>query len=318
MLKSSLSDLEKSAKKVIMFGGKGGVGKSTLSAATALHFASTGKKTLIISSDPMPSLSDIFEMPLGNLERKVKGTENLYSLEIGSDEVLKRWKKKFGPEVYEALSSLVPIGEDIVDYIGGAPGIEEEFMLDYIIGLVDDESYEMIVWDTAPAGHTIRLLHLPIQFINHLEAAAKVYFSLHDYIRKLREAVELKKPQRSPIDIITGWKALAERAVDFLTDQTKTEFLVVTIPEALGVYQTERIIAEFDKYGLAINHMIINHVVKDPDCIFHHKRMEIQKKYLEFLEKKYSDHLRMVQIPEYPYEIKGIERLEEIGQILFI
>ena len=94
-----LSELDLSNKRVLMFGGKGGVGKTTCSATTALHYASLGRRTLIISSDLTPSLSDIFEMEAGPVERQVPGVENLYALEIGPDEVMKRWKEKFGPEI---------------------------------------------------------------------------------------------------------------------------------------------------------------------------------------------------------------------------
>lgn len=316
-MEGSLSDLDKSQKKLLMFGGKGGVGKSTCSAAAALHFASTGKKTLLISSDPMPSLGDIFEMKIGAEERKVRGAENLYALEISCDEVLKRWKTKFGPEIYEVLSSFVPVEPDIIDYIGRAPGIDEEFMLDYIVGLVEEGRYDMIVWDTAPSGHTIRLLNLPIQFINHLNAAAKTYLSLQGYFGKIREAAGIKQPGHPPLEIIEGWKALATKVVDFLTDKEITEFIVVTIPEGLGVYQTERMIEEFDKYGLAIRHMIINHVVMDPDCIFHSKRREMQRKYLDILEQRYAKRLNLIKLAESPLEIIGVDRLRMIEQTLF-
>ena len=165
----SLSDLDNTNKRVLMFGGKGGVGKTTCSATTALHYASKGRKTLIISSDLTPSLSDIFEMEVGPTEKPVKGIENLYALEISPDEVMKRWKEKFGPEIYEAASTLIDMEYDeVIEYVAIAPGIQEEFMLDYILERVKDGRYDLIVWDTAPAGDTLRLLDLPYKFIETL------------------------------------------------------------------------------------------------------------------------------------------------------
>jgi arsenite-transporting ATPase len=316
-MRGSLKDLDESQKKVIMFGGKGGVGKSTSSAAAALHFSSTGKRTFLISSDPMPSLGDILEMRIGPKERKVRGVENLYAVEINYDDVLKRWKEKFGSEVYEVLSSFFLVEPDIIDYIGRAPGIDEEFMIDYIVGLVEEERFDMIVWDTAPAGHTIRLLKLPIQFINHLNAAARTYLSLQGYFNRVRDAAGIKTPSRSPLEVIKKWKALATKVVDFLSDQTKVEFIVVTVPEALCVYQTKRLIDEFDRYGLGIHHLVINHVIKDPDCVFHNKRMLMQTKYLNALERRYSKRAEIIKIPEYPIEINGIESLNGIERYLF-
>ncbi|MBS3783674.1 MAG: ATPase, partial [Anaerolineae bacterium] len=130
----TLLTLDQTDKRVFMFGGKGGVGKTTSSAATALHYALKGRRTLIITSDYTPSLSDIFEAEIGPHERPVPGVDGLFALEIDPDEVMRRWKRKFGPEVYEAASALVDMPYDeLVDYVAMAPGIQEEFMLDYIL-----------------------------------------------------------------------------------------------------------------------------------------------------------------------------------------
>src|SRR3989304_4100612 len=157
VMNASLKSLDREPKRLIMIGGKGGVGKTTCASAIALHFSLQGKRTLIISSDPTPSLSDIFEMEIGDRETPIKNTKDLFGIEISSDVVLKKWKERFGPEIYEVVSSFTSLDYDFVDYIGGAPGIEEEYMLNYILELVESGQYELVVWDTAPAGHTLRL-----------------------------------------------------------------------------------------------------------------------------------------------------------------
>ncbi len=207
-------------KKVILFAGKGGVGKTTVSCAAAVHFASLGEKTLVISTDPAPSLSDMFETKIGDSEKKI--TENLYALELSSGEVLKLWKQKFGSEIYEVISSFVDAEYDIVDYVGTAPGIDEEFMLYYIHELFRQNKYDRIIWDSAPMGHTIKLLNLPSKFIDHLNQAVTVYVKFN-----------LKWGKRSIFDIIQSWKTLAEEIIGFLKNET--EFVAVTIPEALSV-----------------------------------------------------------------------------------
>ncbi len=313
----SLIDLIESNKRLILFGGKGGVGKTTCAAATALQLASNGKITLIISSDPTPSLSDIFEMSIGDKERPVNEVENLYAVEISSDVVLERWKKKFGPEVHEVISSFVPIEYNFIDYVGTAPGIDEEFMMDYILELVENERYDTIIWDTAPAGHTLRLLSLPDTFIGHLEAAASVYIKMHGYLEKIRELSGLRKSKRSPLDIIDEWRKLAEKILKLLKDEDKTEFVVVTIPEALGVNQTERLIDVSREFGLKINHMIINNVIKDADCDFHKVREKMQRKYIKILEDKYGKNIDIIEVPLSPYEIKGVENIGKVSQTLF-
>ncbi len=303
----SLSDLDKANKRVLMLGGKGGVGKTTCSAATALHFAATGKKTLIISSDLTPSLSDIFEMEIGPTEKPI--LENLYGLEINPEEVMRRWKEKFGPEVYEAAASLVEMEYDeVINYVAIAPGIQEEFMLDYVLERVKDGHYDLIVWDTAPAGDTLRLLELPYKFIEHLRMAPRVYL-------EVRDALQLKKVPF--IEIIRSWQALAEEVTNFMKDPQNTEFIMVTIPEALGVYQARRLVKEFTRYGLDIHYLVINNVIKEPDCDFHRRRKEMQEHYIEMLAQEYGEKMEMVQLPLFPYEIKGIERLREVEESLF-
>jgi arsenite-transporting ATPase len=314
---SSLNRLDKEPKRLIMIGGKGGVGKTTCAAAIALHFSLQGKKTLIISSDPTPSLSDIFEMEIGGQETPIKDVKNLYGIEVSSEVVLKKWKERFGPEIYEVVSSFASVDYDFVEYIGGAPGIEEEYMLNYILELVEGGQYDLVVWDTAPAGHTLRLLHLPQIFLKHLEAATKFYMNLYSYFEKLKESVKLKKGKRSLLEIISGWENLAEKVVSFIRDTQKSDFIIVTIPEALGVRQTERIIKDFDGYQLNVNHLIVNYVIQEADCNFHKMRKEMQQHYIKILKDLYSHRIRLIELPLMPHEIKGVESISKISEILF-
>lgn len=317
MIPPSLIRLDQEPKRLIMIGGKGGVGKTTCASAIALHFSLQGRRTLIISSDPTPSLSDIFETEIGDQERPVPSAKDLNAIEISSEVVLKKWKERFGPEIYEVVSSFASVDYDFVEYIGGAPGIEEEYMLNYILELVEGGKYDVVVWDTAPAGHTLRLLHLPQIFLKHLEAATKFYMNLYSTFEKLKDTVRLKKGKRSLLEIISGWEGLAERVVQFIRDPGKSEFIVVTIPEALGVKQTERIIKDFDEYRLTVNHLIVNYVIERADCDFHRVRQEMQKAYIKTLQDQYAHRIELIQTPLFPHEIKGIERIRRISEILF-
>ena len=316
-MESSLNRLEREQKSLIMIGGKGGVGKTTCASAIALYFSLQGKKTLIISSDPTPSLSDIFEMEIGDQETPIKKVKNLYGIEISSEVVLKKWKERFGPEIFEVVSSFASLDYDFVDYIGGAPGIEEEYMLNYILELVEGGKYDLVVWDTAPAGHTLRLLHLPQIFLKHLEAATKFYMNLYSYFEKLKEVVKLKKGKRSLLEIISGWEDLAEKVVNFIRNPQKSEFIIVTIPEALGVRQTERIIKDFDEYQLKVNHLIVNNVIQEADCNFHKIRSEMQQNYIKILKDQYSHRINLIITPLFPQEIKGVDKIRKISEILF-
>jgi arsenite-transporting ATPase len=313
----SLVDLETKNKELVMIGGKGGVGKTTCATAIAVHFARLGRKTLVISSDPTPSLSDIFEREIGDRQTPITAVDGLYAIEISSDVVLNMWRERFGPEIYEVISSFASIDYEFVDYIGTAPGIEEEYMLSYILELVESKEFDLVVWDTAPAGHTLRLLHLPQIFLKHLEAATKFYMNIYSYFDKLKEAVKLQKGRRTLLEIISSWEAIALKLVDFIRDQEKSEFIIVTIPEALGVKQTERIIADFDQYELMVNHMIINNVVIEADCPFHKARKAMQSEYIKILKDRYGQRIKLIKVPMAPHEIKGVERIEQVSEILF-
>lgn len=300
-----------------MLGGKGGVGKTTCAAATALHFAETGKKTLIISSDPTPSLSDIFEIPIGDSETPIPGAPGLHAIEISSQMVLEMWRQRFGTEIYAVLSSFADLGYEFVDYVGTAPGIEEEYMLSYILDMVEGDHYDLVIWDTAPAGHTMRLLTLPNLFLNHLEAATKFYLNIYGYYEKVRDSVRLQRGKKSILEIIRSWEDLAERIIRFLRDEDQTAFVLVTIPEALGVKQTQRLVRDFNQHGLSVRHLIVNHVIQDADCPFHLTRKRMQAGYLRTLEEEYAAHIPMIIVPESPLEVKGMDRIRDVSGILF-
>ncbi len=313
-----LSGLLQGDKKLIMVGGKGGVGKTTCAAAIALRMAEEGKRTLIISSDPTPSLSDIFEIEVGDRITGIPGAEGLWALEISSEVILSRWKERFGPEIYEVVSSFADLEYDFVlNYIGRAPGIEEEYMLYYIVELVKRGEYEVVIWDTAPAGHTLKLLHLPELFLRHLEGATKFYLNLYSYVEKAKEAVRLRRGKRSLLEIISGWEELSREIASFIRDRSKVEYIVVTISEALGVRQTERILKDLEDHGLRAGYLIVNHYIKEADCDFHRRRKEMQEGYLSFLKSRYGEKLDLLILPLFPLEIKGLERIREVSVLLF-
>ena len=290
-------------KDIVMFCGKGGVGKTTCAAATALHYATEGKETLIISTDFTPSLRDIFELEGGGKPAKV--VEGLYLAEIGSDEVKELWDKKFGAEVYEVFSTFADIeyGE-FVDFVTSIlPGIRDEFMVDYIKELSESGRYESIVWDTAPAGQTLGLLRMPSIVNEHLKPAPRIYSRVRTTRRR----------RRSILGIIKEWEELSNKDIEFL--QSEVEFNLVTIAEALAVRQLKVIFNEFHSYGMNIDHIIINQVVKEPDSAFLRSKASMQQSYISEISTSYRLDQRIV--PLFPYEMKGMERLREVERVLF-
>lgn len=287
-----------------MFTGKGGVGKTTCAAATAFHCAISGKETLVISTDATPSLSHIFEMAGGEKPARVQAS--LFLNELGEKEIKEMWDDRFGREVYEVFSAFVSIDyEEFVEFMTSVlPGLGEEFMIDYIRELSRKGDYSVIVWDTAPLGQTLTLLQTPAMLGKHLRMAPRIYSRL-----------KLGHHSREPVlNILKRWEGLSAENMDFLRNEVI--FNMVTIPEALAVEQLDYIFSELNKYGLTVKQLIINNVIKTEESGFLRTKAEQQKGYLDLIHNKYSD-LRIKELPMFPYELKGLDRLKEVAKILF-
>jgi arsenite-transporting ATPase len=288
---------------ITMFTGKGGVGKTTCSAAAALHYAAQGP-TLTISTDATPSLSHIFEVT--DKQKSVSLPPDLSISEIGEREIREMWDAKFGREVYEVFSAFVDIDyESFVEFMTSVlPGLGEEFMVDYIRETAKKGVYENIVWDTAPLGQTLGLLETPALLGNHLKMAPRIYSKL-----------KLGKRSREPVlDILKRWEELSAANMDFLRNDVT--FIMVTIPEALAVEQLAGTLRELDKYGLSVRRIIINNVVKTGESEFLKIKALQQERYLKHIHEKYSG-LKIAELPMFPQEVKGLPKLREVEKILF-
>lgn len=292
-------------KSILMFAGKGGVGKTTCAGATALHYALQGEKTLVISTDPTPSLSHIFEVE--NKQKPLQIVDNLYLAELGIDEVKQMWDKKFGREVYEVFSSFVAADyAEFVDFMSSVlPGLSDEFIVDYIKELYRQGEYRHIIWDTAPLGQTLGLLKTPAMLIEHLKPAPRIYSQL-----KVGD-----RTRRPVLQILKSWEKLSAEDLKFLQDDVG--FTLVTIAEALAIEQLDGILAELEKHGFKVQQLIVNNVIKEiGNSNFLKEKSNQQKRYLDRIYRKYS-HLQIIEIPLFPHEIKGKERLRQIENKLF-
>ena len=314
MSAEGLDFLDEERPRIVMFCGKGGVGKTTSASATALHFARMGLRTLLISSDPTPSLSDILEVDVRGKITPIEAASGLEAVELDYDTVVEMWKEKFGEEVYEVISSFLPVDEEIIEYVANAPGIDQEFALSYIYDLHADGGYDVIVWDTAPAGGTLSLINLQDKFYRHLGDAARLYVR----VRSALEALTRGRAKRDPLQIIAEWEELAKSVLGMLRGEGTRAFLV-TIPEALGVNQTQRVAIELERFGVNVSGVIVNYVVTEEIATseFNRLRREMQLKYIEALEELYGGAMRVVLMPLLPFEVKGVEALGEVEKRLF-
>ncbi len=291
------------ATRIQVFLGKGGVGKTTCSASTALALADCGQPSLVISTDPTPSLSHIFEIEGEHREREVQ--PRLFLTELGLDDVRHMWDEKFGRDVYNVFSSFVDIDyPSFVQFMTSVlPGLNEEFMVDYIRRLALEARYRNVVWDTAPLGQTLALLGMPSMLAEHLRTAPRIY-------ARLRTTGERKE---SVMEILARWQDLAAVCMEFL--RRDVQFSMVTIPEALAVCQLDSVRDELRRHDLEISRLIVNNVVQATDSPFLEEKRRHQQPHLERLHERHGD-VPIVQIPLFSREVRGLERLRTVGQVL--
>lgn len=289
--------------RVHVFLGKGGVGKTTCSAATALALAEGGAPSLVISTDPTPSLSHIFEIEGEHREREVQ--PRLHLTELGLRDVRAMWDERFGRDVYGVFSSFVDIDyPTFVDFVTAVlPGLNEEFMVDYIRRLSLESRYHNLVWDTAPLGQTLALLGMPQLLGEHLRAAPRIY-------SHLRTTGERKE---SVIAIIGRWRELAEACMRFL--RREVAFSMVTIPEALAICQLDDVIGELARHGLGISRLVVNNVVPESDSPFLAQKRDQQQAHLARVRERHGN-VPIVEVPLFPQEVRGVERLRAVGRRL--
>jgi arsenite-transporting ATPase len=309
-----LNFLKEKNPKIVMFTGKGGVGKTTSSSSTAIQFAKSGLRTLLISTDPAPSLSDMFDRNVNGVITPIETVPGLSVVELDYDLIVELWKEKYGEEVYTVASSFLPVDREIIEYVAGAPGMDQEFALSYLYDLHMSGEYDVIVWDTAPAGGTLALLNLQDTLYQHLGEAAKMYIR----VRKALDALSRGRAKEDPLKMIAKWEQLSKNVLGMMRDET-TIGIVVTNPEALCVNQANRVVEDLNKFGIHIGGIVLNRVLTEEaaDSVFNKQRRDFQQKYVEQLQTTYKNKLPIIQVPLMPFEVKGVNALEKVGNILF-
>jgi arsenite-transporting ATPase len=261
-------------RNIYLVCGKGGVGKTTCASSIAIALSQKGTKTLLISTDFTPALGDIFNKKIGAEFTEIN--ENLYAIEIDHNFITNRWIKKFGPDFYDILSNIINVNEldrtskhSILEYIGSAPSLHEETILDYIVEISKKSLYKKIIWDSAPAGETLNLLNMPQLLKKHLKSGAKIY----DSIDKLKKKFSGKK---SITTIINEWIALSDNIYNYL--KLNAGFIIVANPERIVYNRTKEIIKTLIEYKMFIHGLIINKINLD---FRNHELIEEQNKYIE-------------------------------------
>jgi arsenite-transporting ATPase len=301
--------------KIILFGGKGGVGKTSAAAATALSLAGAGERVLIISSDPAPSLSDIFECPIGGTVTRV--AKGLSAIEINAETVVEKYKKIYGSAIIDALATVIPIKEDVLDEIPNTiiPGFDELFALEEVLTYLP-EGYDYICWDTAPTGHTLRLLNLPDSIVGYTTGMQKIQERLAGVIGTIKVLFDKESSKDTLALALQRIQKMAQHALSVLTDHERTEFVLIIIPEALALYQTERMKQVLDRLNILTARIIVNGVIPKNTCPFCISRRTVQERYIKKIHKHYDDQLTVIEVPLFPGELKGQEQLMQYARYL--
>ena len=307
-----------SSSRYFFFGGKGGVGKTTLAAATGLILldnAAPGENILLFSTDPAHSLSDSVKKQIGNrlVEVSRNGTAKLVAFEMDSKVALEDFRKKHGRVLTEIAERGTLLDEsDIRELLDlSLPGLDEVMALFELSELDRTEDYSHIVIDTAPSGHTTRLLALPEVFTRMVTALDR----MSDKHRYIVAHFARRKVALDDVDLFL--RDLTERITrvkNILYNAKETRFGLVSIPEAMSVNETERYGVSLTAEGIPLTDLVINRVEEEhDDCQFCRARVLTQRPHLEKLEQQFKA-LNLHRVPLFPDEVRGIEALEELGR----
>ena len=309
--------------KVVIFAGKGGLGKTTCSAALAYHMAvNEGKKVLCFSTDPQASLSDIFERDLFG-KGVTEIVPNLYVVEIDADKRIAEYQEEIRNKI-KNMYGLEEIPEEIDEYISSTsaePAMYESATYDAMAELVAAGEYDLYIFDMPPFGHGVRMVAMAeilTAWVDKLTEARKEAQKYESVAATLRGSKISEDEVLRELELI---KNKMRAFTDLLVDSTKTAFFMVLVPESMAILDTERALAMFNDLGIALSGVVVNRVypnnlLRDPDLPdFLKNRILDQEKYLKEIKEKFGNYVAAV-IPAYEREPKGLDMLPRVAEDL--
>jgi len=322
-------------RRIIFVGGKGGVGKTTTAGALALMAAESGRSTLLVSTDPAHSLGDVFDTKIGNEETSLG--PNLSGLEIDPEAeaeshiatVKMSMKSLVAPKMYKEIDRQLELARH-------APGTREAALLERMADLMAEarSRFDLLMFDTAPSGHTIRLLSLP----EVLGAWSDGMLGHRDRSRKLGELLKVfgrdhsredefgviggskEEPDDSRDgriqDILLTRRRKFHRARELLTDPAITAFLLVLTAERLPILETEKTLDLLNKFNVPVAGMIVNRLLPpEADGEFLRERRLQEDEYRAEIDQTFAG-LRRIYLNLLPHDVHGVESLREIGKAI--
>ncbi|TGZ61266.1 hypothetical protein CRM22_008069 [Opisthorchis felineus] len=325
----------------IFVGGKGGVGKTTCSCCIATELAKVRERVLILSTDPAHNLSDAFDQKFSRTPTKVKGFDNLYAMEIDPNLNLTELEEDLVGSEEAALSA--DIRRSITHLMTSFPGIDEYMSYTEVFRLVRNLDYSVVIFDTAPTGHTLRLLAFPEAMEKSLTKVVAMKNQVAPFLNQMMSFLGMNNLQSSDLtNALESRLPIVKEITRQFKDPQQTTFVCVCIPEFLSMYETERLVQELTAQDIDVHNIIVNQLLfpnllspvdhhsenaGDPNtcrnpkpptsCRMCTARHKIQSKYLEQILELYED-MHVVQLPQLEEEVRGVESVKAFARNLLV
>ncbi len=308
--------------KFLFFGGKGGVGKTVMAGATALHLARQGRKTLLASTNPVHSLSGLLGLQVFGHITPLPGTDNAFAYEIDTRDTIEKSKKEIRDKInwFLRFADLQIKAEEFVDAATLNPAFEESAMFENMLDLMFAGEFDVYVFDTAPTANARRLLGM-----------SKVYSLWVDKMMKSREEAQSlrkllsfskKKEETDPLmDYLVSFRERMGHARELLTDPAHTAFFFVTLPEALPIAVITRFLKWFQDFGIPVGGIVVNGLLPPPvpghaPSEFIENRRAMQAEHLQTIWRIFNGQVRAL-VPLFEREIQGLPALHRLAEKLF-
>lgn len=310
-------------RRYIEYGGKGGLGKTTFSAATAYWLAKQGYKVLVFSVDPQASLSDIFERDIFG-KGAVEIMPNLFAQEIDADQHIKEYQEEIRQKIRD-MYGMDEIPEEIENYIQAAaaePAMEESAIFDAVVDIVVGEEYDYYIYDLVPLGHALYYLSMASVYDDWIGKITALREEMQEYAQ-VASILERKKETEED-QILAELQYIKKRintSSSILTDREKTAFFFVITPEEMIILDTLKAAKLFAKYDVPISGYIVNRIIPPelaqqeiPEYL--RNRIEMQERYIGKIDETFGDEV-LTSVPEFERDITGLEMIGKVADALF-
>jgi len=305
----------------LFFGGKGGVGKTSMAGATALRLAKQGKRTLLASTNPVHSLSGLLGQDVSSGHTAIHGVPNFWAYEIDTRETIERSKKEIREKIqwFLKFADISTKADDFVESATMNPAFEESAMFENMVEMMLKKEYDVYVFDTAPTANARRLLGMSKIYSLWVDKMLRS----REEARTLRELLSFtKKKEADPLlEYLLGFRQRMGQAQQLLTDAGKTAFFFITLPEALPIAVITRFIGWFQEFGIPIGGVIVNMMIDRnalgadvPEFVLN--RMQMQDEHMETIRRRFGGRIRAV-VPLFDQELRGAAMLETAAGVLF-